>query len=291
MDKRKPHFFVVGAAKSGTTALWNYFQHHPGIFVTNNIAIKELGFYSDEYGINDEQEYLDYFKKASQNQLIGEVCHAYLSSEKSAATIKKEIPEAKIIIILRNPISRAYSLYNWMVMHGYEKSQSFEIALEKEKSIENGGFKNYHGFKQNYLYTSSGLYYEQVKRYYDLFEKENILLLDYSDFRNDPINTLDQIQSFLGVEYYQFTKQNDTNISKSIRSSEAQFHLRNAQRKFKKTIKIVNLLKLAEKLNTKNGNVKPLNQEIKKQLTDFYSQDVLKLSKLTGINFYKSWYD
>lgn len=288
---RKPDFLVVGAAKSGTTALWKYFRQHPEIFVTNNIAIKELGFYSNEYGITDEQEYLDYFKNASQDQLIGEVCHAYLSSKNSAATIKREIPEAKIIMILRDPVARAYSLYNWMVMHGYEKSKSFAEALENEKNIENSNFKNYHGFKQNYCYASSGLYYEQVKKYFDLFKKENILILEYSAFRNDPIAILDQIQSFLGLNYFKFTKQNDTNISKSVKINKVQFYIKNGQRKYRNNKIVLKVLKLLEKLNTNFGKVLPLDESVKIHLKELYSQDVLKLSELTGINLYKSWYE
>ena len=126
---RQPDFFVVGAAKSGTTALWKYFQQHPQIFVTKDIAQKELGYFSNQYGIVNKNDYLNFFKDAKPDQLIGEVCHAYLTSEESAEWIKKEVPNAKIIIMLRNPLERAYSLYNWMTMHGYEESCSFRKAL------------------------------------------------------------------------------------------------------------------------------------------------------------------
>jgi hypothetical protein len=67
----------VGAAKSGTTALWTYFQKHPKIFVTDDIAFKELGYYSNQYGITDKNKYLSFFQKAEEKQLVGEVCHPF----------------------------------------------------------------------------------------------------------------------------------------------------------------------------------------------------------------------
>ncbi len=90
-----PSFFVVGAAKSGTTALWNYFQQHPSIFVTTDIRFKELGYFSNQYGVSDKNQYASYFEDATDEQLIGEVCHAYLTSEESAEWIKKDVPLLK----------------------------------------------------------------------------------------------------------------------------------------------------------------------------------------------------
>src|SRR6478735_7218949 len=100
---RYPDFFIVGAGKAGTTALWRYLSNHPAVFMTKDIRHKELAFYSDNYGISDEAKYLSFFDGARKDQLIGESCHTYITSPESPKRIFENLPSAKIIIMLRDP--------------------------------------------------------------------------------------------------------------------------------------------------------------------------------------------
>ena len=94
LAKNGPDFFVVGAAKSGTTSLWHYLSQHPDIYVNSNP--KELGYFSEFYGISKYSEYLSYFDEAKDNQTIGEVCHAYLSCKNASQKIFEYNKNSKI---------------------------------------------------------------------------------------------------------------------------------------------------------------------------------------------------
>lgn len=285
-----PSFFVVGAAKSGTTALWYYFQQHPEIFVTKDIAYKELGYYSNQYGISDKKKYLNFFKEAKQNQKIGEVCHAYLTSEESAEWIKKDVPEAKIIIILRNPIDRAYSLYNWMVMHGYENCTSFNKALKKEFRRKKEKPKLSHSFLQNYMYYNSGLYYEQVKRYFDIFGKSKVLVLTHEDFRENQLLKLNEIYDFLNVKPVINIKKKGVNKSRKVLSIKLQYLFRKyLLKKNKRKLKTKIIQKLFS-LNMNSTKLKEISPALKDKLKNNYSSDIEKLSKLCQYDFYKLWF-
>lgn len=291
---RKPDFFVVGAAKSGTSALWKYFQMHPDIFVTKEIASKELGYYSNQYGIDNEDQYLSHFKDATPNQSIGEVCHVYLTSLESAKRIKEEIPNAKIIIILRNPVDRAYSLYNWMVMHGYECNTSFEKALKREEElISNKTLKStlLHDYKLNYSYFKSGLYYEQIKRFFDVFGRKNVLVIEYGDFKKNQKDFLSKIYTFLGVTNNHHFELNHINKSKRVISVKLQYMSRKLLlSKFSKYTFLKLTSNFLLKFNTINFLPKKINSDTRENLLQKYKEDIEKLTSLTRIDFNKKWF-
>ena len=225
---RLPDFFIVGAAKSGTTSLWQYLGQHPGIFMTDDIGSKELGYFCNHYGIKKKEQYVAYFEKALPGQLVGESCHAYLSSPESASMIYREVPRAKIIMVLRNPVDRAYSLYNWMASNGYEPALTFEKALKMEAGrFADDAFKtrNPQGFYMNYLYVRSGLYYEQVKRYFDRFGRENCEIILFDELKKNPAAQVGKICSFLGIPDFS-PDIKIHNESQQVKDPVRQFYLR-----------------------------------------------------------------
>ena len=200
--KPQPNFFIVGAAKAGTTSLWMYLKQHPEIYMPPTLETKEPSFFCHLYGYKDFDAYLSLFANAKGKKAIGEASHAYMTSPESAAWIHKVYPQAKIIIVLRNPIERAYSLYNWMIREGYEWIYPFEKALiaEEERYISEN-FKHHNiQYYHNYLYFYSGLYKEQIKRYLEVFKKEQINIILFDDLKNDPITITQQIYRFIGVD-------------------------------------------------------------------------------------------
>jgi hypothetical protein len=285
-----PSFFVVGAAKSGTSALWNYFQQHPEIFVTNDIRIKELGYFSNQYGITDKNEYKKYFSAATEKQIIGEVCHAYISSSESADWIKKEVPHAKIIIILRNPIDRAYSLYNWMTMEGYENAVSFKKSLNLEKERHHNSKSLLHSFNQNYHYFESGLYYHQVKRYLNVFGKDNVLILAYEEFNKDQLFYLNSIYKFLGVSSIGVLNNQRVNKSRSVISIKMHYFFRKLLIKYYNRPKIKKVVSKLMQLNAVDKKPKKLSKYVRNELKIKYEKDVSLLSDLCNYNFNKLWF-
>jgi hypothetical protein len=293
----KPNFFIVGAAKSGTTSLWMYLKQHPNIFMPETINLKEPSYFCNLYGIKDYSKYLSIFEKAKGVKAIGEASTPYLSSPESANWIKQEYPLSKIIIILRNPVKRAYSLYNWMISEGYEWIFPFEKALEiEENRLKDTTFKyNNPQYFYNYLYFQSGLYSEQLKRYLDLFPKEQIRIYLFEDLKRDSLGLMREIYDFLGVDS-SFTPNNNAifNAGKVPRSVKLQFFIKQKLPKylckihFPKYKKIQEIILDANCIQNQNqsGN---LRAETKKDLQQCYKEDIEKTEKLINRNLEK-WY-
>ncbi len=186
MLERWPNFFIAGAAKSGTTTLYYYLRQHPQVFMSPR---KEPYFFSRVRRkhvdrVIQEREYLQLFRGAEGAIAIGEASTDYLWDETAPYRIKEKIPEAKIILILRDPIDRAYSDYLNNVRLGVE-ILSFYNALFGE-----------HG----HYYVAMGLYFFQVKRYFEVFGRTQVLVLLFEDLKRRPIELLNNVADFLGID-------------------------------------------------------------------------------------------
>ena len=184
MNQSNPvDFIVVGAAKSGTTTLFDALSRHPGIFIPQR---KECRYFSCTRGefagpgpqyankvTHSLEEYRRLFKKAKPGQLCGDVSPDYLYYYQNAVPkiLNEKDAQVPIIIVLRNPIDRAYSSYLHKIRDGREKL-SFEEALntEEKRRAENWAW--------GWFYVSGGLYAERVKAYMDNFERVLILLFE-----------------------------------------------------------------------------------------------------------------
>lgn len=266
MNISKPNFFIVGAAKSGTTSLWEYLRRHPDVYMPEDELYKEPCYFSTYGEAMGRENYLSLFASAKYHKkLVGEASTAYLTDKVSAQRIFDFNPEAKIIIVLRNPVKRAYSLYNWMVQDGYEYAFSFEKALALEVRRSHTVIPNYYEpqYYWNYMYFQSGLYYEQVKRYVDLFGQQ-VLILRFEELVKMPQSVYDRCCSFLGIEpvTLEFSVHNSSN---AVLSSKIQF--------------IVRYL---------NGLMPTSNDRTSvKTLRGYYRDQLNKLSAVTHI----SWHD
>ena len=202
MVDMKPNLFIAGAARSGTTSLWQYLKVHPSVFMPEDELMKEPTFFSRNCSLKrDLNEYLALFRNAGGNhRWIGEASVAYLTDPESAARIHAFNPDAKIIILLRNPARRAFSLYRWMVQEGYEYASTFDEALklEEQRVFEKKPSWYKPNYYWGYLYFRSGLYSDQVERYLELF-KSNVLILTFEDFIKDTRASYLQVCSFLGI--------------------------------------------------------------------------------------------
>ena len=194
----KVDFFIVGAPKSGTTSLFHYLNRHPQVVMSSQKepnyfsynAIHEQGMYYDNNSINTLDKYESLFLQ-KENMLYGEASVSYLFYDNVAEDIKKYNPNSKIIIMLRNPIERAFSHYLMDYRLGLI-SDSFENIITKKSK-----HKNAHLFYQQYIEVSK--YSMQIQRYLDFFEKDNILFIDYEDFKNNVLETVDQVYNFLKI--------------------------------------------------------------------------------------------
>jgi hypothetical protein len=226
--KGVPDFFIVGHAKSGTTALWSMLRRHPQL----HMPCKEPWFFADEVHPptpprpvgtgrtpSTFEGYLSLFDDAAPDQLIGEASCLYLWSATAAARIAAAQPAARIVAILREPASYLRSLHLQFVQVYLEPEKNLRKALSLEDSRRAGRHlpaKTY--WPGATLYSEHVRYVEQLRRYHDLFPAERVLVLIYEDFRRDNEATIRRVQRFLEVDDTQPIKTREANPSVHVRS-------------------------------------------------------------------------
>lgn len=194
-----PNLFLVGAAKAGTTSLYEELARHPAIYMS---PIKEPHFFSQIRPspereaffphISDQGEYLALFDRATDEHLVGEASTSYLWDGQAAERIKRVAPAASILIILRDPVERAYSQYWNDVREGLEHRPFLEALTEEQRSGPGA-------WGVTSLYIGCGRYADQVQRYLDRFGPR-VLVSFFEDLVADRPGTVSEIQAFLGVE-------------------------------------------------------------------------------------------
>jgi hypothetical protein len=200
--KKLPDFFIVGAPKCGTTALAHYLAGHPDIYMPQ----KEMHFFGSDLAFGpqfyrrDLKTYLAEFNRWNGEARAGEASVWYIFSTRAAAEIKAFNPEARIVILLREPVSMLYSLYYQFLFDGNEYLPSFEEALAAEDDRAAGrqiGRMTY--LPQALAYLSTALFTEQVRRYFDIFGRERVHVIIYDDLAANTADTYRKTMDFLGV--------------------------------------------------------------------------------------------
>ncbi|MCG8449817.1 MAG: sulfotransferase domain-containing protein [Pirellulales bacterium] len=192
---RKPlvDFLIIGAQKSGTTSLWAYLRTHPDLFLPKR---KELHFFDKEeffrQAVPQYEKYHLHFSKAQAGQLCGEATPSYVFWESAAERIVRYNPEMKLVLILRNPIQRAYSHWNMERKRGNEKL-SFLQAVQAEKSLTQPMQDRVRS------YVARGYYSKQIKHLGKFFPAEQLLVLRSESLLQDRHAVLQKICNFLGV--------------------------------------------------------------------------------------------
>lgn len=201
-----PTFLIIGAARSGTTALYLNMKKHPEIFMSEK---KEPNFFAYEnelldcagpgadYINNSTTRLADYqklFEDVSDESAIGEASPLYLYSEKAALQIHHHSPDVKLIAILRNPIDQAFSHFLYAQRQMLEPLDDFMSALlaQKERKRER--------WQPLFQYSRFPRYYEQLRRYYEVFSENQVKIYTYDEFEHSPRSVLSDIYSFIGVD-------------------------------------------------------------------------------------------
>ncbi|WP_019507381.1 sulfotransferase [Pleurocapsa sp. PCC 7319] len=226
---KKPNFFIVGQMKSGTTALHNFLGQHPQVFMSQ---VKEPHFFCSDFHLESDQhhgkhlffdfreesEYLRLFAKAKVEKAVGESTANYLYSSVAAEKIHNFNPDAKIIILLREPAEFLYSLHSHYVKFTEENEPDFLTALALETERKQGKYPSPRIMSPSFLYYSQRVqYYQQVKRFYDRFGSEQIKVIIYEDYKSENDRIYREILEFLGVET-NFTPEYDSlNLNKEVK--------------------------------------------------------------------------
>lgn len=202
-ERRRPDFFIVGAPKSGTTAMYEYLRAHPQLFLPER---KELRFFGSDLEVRDRaqlsmEDYLDLFADSGEARRIGTAYVWYLFSRRAAAEILEFAPNADIIAMLRNPIEMVWSLHSEHLFNGNEDIRDFTAALDAEVDRQNGRRIPAHAhLPQGLRYSQVPLYAEQLDRYFSTFGRDRVHVILYEDFAADVRSSYRAVLSFLGVD-------------------------------------------------------------------------------------------
>lgn len=221
-----PDFLIIGPSKTGTTSLWHYLTQHPHV-LRNYDDRKEIQYF-DRRLKKGLRWYKAHFPTRSFIEerekelgggkvLIGDATTHYIFHPLAAAKIKELLPNVKIIVLFRDPVSRAYSHYHHEIRMNRE-NLSFKEVIEMEPSRLKGShemiMQNPYYFSQerhDHSYLERGKYYDQLIRWYRCFPKNQIMVLKSEDFFKNPETVYKKVLEFLGLPSYdkvEFKKMN-----------------------------------------------------------------------------------
>lgn len=245
-----PSFLIIGTQKGGTTSLYKYITQHPNVLAASK---KEIHFFNNDknfkLGMEWYKEQFAFKSEPPLKAITGEATPMYLFHPLAPVRIAQLLPSVKLIAILRNPVDRAYSHYQMRKRNGKEK-RSFEEVIRHEKAQLSHKYltsQNHHKMKLVDSCLSRGIYIDQVKRWLDLFPKEQLLIKRFEDFKENPQQITNDVLQFLGLEVDNFQIKN--------------FH------------------------NFNPGNYKPIDPVTRQKLASFYKPYNLSLEETLGMKF------
>jgi hypothetical protein len=291
-----PSFFIVGAPKCGTTSLNDYLRQHPGIFIPER---KELHYFGSDLQFvktkrPTQEEYLAHFATAQPGQVAGEASVWYLSSELAAKEIREFCPLAKIIIMLRNPADMMYSLHSQFLFESNEDLTDFAAALAAEADRSEGRrLPPDSNYGKELLYRRVAHFAGQVRRYLDLFPRDQIHFIDFDDFSRDTPRVYSEVLQFLGVDPSFRCEFEVRNPNKQVRSRFLQNFLNNPGtlaillgRLIPKSVRrsLISRVRIA---NSPAAPRPPLSPELRAELNREFKAEVEELGSLVGKDFLK----
>ena len=282
-----PNFLIIGVQKAGTTSIYNYLQAHPQVYMSR---IKETNFLEQDWekfssekrngnGIVTIADYAALFENVTDEIAIGEASPNYLFYyESSAARIKKYVPDAKLIAVLRNPVERAYSDYLMHIRDAIDHQViSFREHIEK---------------KANTSFTIlKGFYATPLKYYLEQFDAEQVKVFLYDDLCANSVEFMQDFYAYIGVDP-DFKPNTEKKVQQAkIPKNQAINNLLQSNNPFRSlaanTLKTVMPLEIRQKLrdrlinlNSQSKKAMPLNEEDRQRAIDLYREDILQLQDL-----------
>ena len=288
---KKPNFVIMGFPKCGSTALHYYLDAHPEIympdqkelhyFTQSNISKLNQGqgdFAAKEGQIKNINSYFSLFKEVKKEKAIGETSPSYVNYPDSFKKLNNQLENPKVIILIRDPIKRAYSNYLHLLREQRE-TESFNIALDLEEERMRNRYSDF------WYYKFNSFYYDKITKAKESFSE--VLVLTQEELNKETQQTLKKVYSFLDVN----TKFTPSNINKKYNKGGlykknilTNFIFRQGKTKnmFKKAIKITPWMKnIKNKIISKyQYKPKPITIETENKLIGIFRDDVLKMTKM-----------
>jgi len=291
--ERRPDFFIVGAPKSGTTAMYAYLRTHPQLYLPER---KELRYFGRDLDVRDrrplsEAEYLASFAQAGPDQLIGTAYVWYLYSTSAATEIRAFAPEARVIAMLRNPVDMMHALHGENLSNGNEEIGDFAAALAAEGERRAGRRIPAHAhLVQALWYSTVPRYTEQLERYERAFGRDRMHVIVFDDFSADPAAAYASVLRFLGVRADHRPAAFDViNRSKRTRSERLRHFLARPPALPRRVIRGLvpaparrALYERAKRLNVTERQRPPMDADLRDRLRSQYVDEVERLSEYLG---------
>ena len=289
----KPNFFIVGAPKCGTTALYEYLRPHPNIFMS---AIKEPHYFARDLGtyprIQRADEYAAMFAAANERHLrVGEASVYYLRSTAAIPNIREFNPEARLIAMFRNPVDMVYSFHSQLLYVAEETERDFETAWRLQQRRARGldlPPRSRGAFLLQY--AELGRFGTQVERLLSVFPPSQVKLILFDDFAASPQAVYDEVIGFLGLPHdgrSEFPRINDNKRARIdwLRrfARKPPPVLRSAIRGLKQAIGAEGLSGAKKRLvalNTTKERRPPLSPEFRAELVEVFRDEVARLGRL-----------
>jgi hypothetical protein len=285
-----PNFFIVGAAKSGTTALYRYLRQHPDVYLPD---VKEPRFFSYDPAdrtryagprahelidsvVKDQDAYEALYAAVNGESAIGDVSPAYLASPIAAGRIRAAVPHARIVAVLRDPVERAYSHFLDNVQSGWEEETDFERVLDLREQ------RRRERWWRKWDYVDNGFYAAQLERYFEAFERERIRIYLYEELRADAPGLIADLLGFLGVDpSAELDTSQRHNVSGVPRSRGVQ-SLLSAPAPVRRALKPLVPTGVRSRIRRGNIHRPEMPALARTRLREIYRQDVERLEALIG---------
>jgi hypothetical protein len=298
-----PDFLIAGVPKAGTTALHAALAPHPGLYLS---PVKEPKFFLTDGppprhgGPGDVQTYQEHvwrrddyealFAAAPDGALLGEATPFYLHDLDSHARIKALVPQARLVVLLRDPVDRAHSNWTHLWNAGLEPEADFLAACRAEPARVAAGWAPF------WHYTGLGHYGRQIEHLFRHFPREQVLLLRYRDLKDAPAATLDRVCSFLGVATGVLTSIPKENVNRHVVEDNAvNGVLRGLLRwggrighRFPPPLRLAARGPLLTVLHRKTGTRPVTTPDERAALLPLFAEDVALLQEVTG-EHYDDW--
>jgi hypothetical protein len=291
---REPNFFIIGAPKCGTTALSQYLGDHPGVFMSDP---KEPHFFSQDLpsrgSVRALEDYRALFRDAGEEHLaIGESSVWYLYSKVAVPDILDRYPDARLIVMIRNPVEMLYSLFFQLTYTSDEEAPDFESAWRLQEARRQGKALPASGFESMLLqYGELGKHAKHIARVLERAPAEQVKIVVYDDFASNPRRVYEDVLAFLSIEPDQrevFPRINANKVHRLdlvgkfvMQPPAALLRLASAVKQVT-GIERLNVLPTLRSLNTKATSRAPLSEDFRRELAEHFQPDVARLEELLG---------
>lgn len=291
----EPNFFIVGAHKCGTTALFDFISQHPNAWCP---LVKEPNFLATDFpflsNARDEQAYLDLFAGADDTHIaVGEASPIYLLSHTAVDEIRRRYPAARLIIMIRNPVDMVYSFHSQMQITLNETELDFERAWRlQDDRLQGRHIPRRCKVPQFLQYREVGRLSKHAQKFFDRFPAEQIKIVLFDDLKNDPRAVYDDVCAFLSLPVFAGVNFRVVNANRKHRSKLlARLTDRPLPALLERPIRSIKglfgiseprLRPLLSRWNTLTAPRPKLRPEFRAELVEAFADEIDELERLTG---------